>query len=119
MPQKPYFTKTAIRIPKPAKQVIFITAALFGLIELMYIISSMAGWGFIYIMTTVILSVIITSSAIIPIIYAAFLYDMDISHKHKNGYMLCATDILDNIITENCKIAIYFFKKFRKNPSIF
>ncbi|MGN0605998.1 MAG: hypothetical protein ACI4JM_05705 [Oscillospiraceae bacterium] len=74
-----------------SRQVILITAALFGLIELMYIISSMAGWGFIYIMTTVILSVIITSSAIIPIIYAAFLYDMDISHKHKNGYMLFMT----------------------------
>lgn len=73
------------------KNMLIAAVAILVILELGFIISGLSGlYGFFLVMSMLIVFYLIFM-IIAPLAYTIHLYDMDISHKHKNGYMLFMT----------------------------
>lgn len=74
-----------------SRNMLIITSAIFAVLEIAFIISGFSGMNGVFIASSILIVVFISFIAFAYLIYAVMLYDMDISHKHKNGYMLFMT----------------------------
>lgn len=73
------------------KNILIAAAAVLVVLELGFIISGIAGlYGFFLVMSMLTVCYLIFMICA-PLAYTIHLYDIDISHKHKNGYMLFMT----------------------------
>lgn len=70
------------------KNILIAAAVILAILEMGFIISGLFGlYGFFLVMSMLTVFYLIFM-IIAPLVYTIHLYDIDISHKHKNGYML-------------------------------
>lgn len=74
-----------------SKTPLIISLSIFFLLEICYIIGGLTGIDELFLVSSMMLFMFISFSFLAAIVYSVFIYDMDISQNHKNGYMLFMT----------------------------
>jgi hypothetical protein len=74
-----------------SRSILIVVSAIFAIIEIIFLISGFSGINGIFIVSSMLIVFFISFIVFGYLIYSLMLYDMDISHKHKNGYMVFMT----------------------------